>query len=145
MRQSKFLSSKNKNATVIFDYHHPKIIKVTFAFSEFLSTHQKSVYSLNSFLRYNQLLEIQPFLTTPNTIHFDQHLISINLYQHTKKQAFSSVSSRDTADLKILQFDWPRRAFWPVSPEPAFSQVWDLCKNTAVNVNFLYRPNLEKN
>ena len=95
-------------------------------------------------MRYNQLLEIQPFLITPNTIHFDQHLISINLYQHTKNQAFSSVSSRGTVDLKILQFDWPRRAFWPASPEPAFSQVWDLCKNTAVNVNFLYRPNLEK-
>ena len=30
----------------------PKIIKVTFGFPKFLSPHQKSVYSINSFLRY---------------------------------------------------------------------------------------------
>ena len=37
-----------------FYHHHPKIIKVTFAFREFLSTQQKSVYYINSFLRYSQ-------------------------------------------------------------------------------------------
>ena len=42
-----------------------------------------------------------------------------------------------------MQSDWPR-AFWPISQEPDFPQVWDLCKNTAVNINFLYRPNSEK-
>ena len=31
-----------------------KIIKVTFGFLEFLLTHQKSVYFINSFLRYGQ-------------------------------------------------------------------------------------------
>ena len=28
--------------------------------------------------------------------------------------------------------------------EPEFSQIWDLCKNTANNINFHYRPNSEK-
>ena len=35
--------------------HHSKIINVTFGFPEFLSTFQKSVYSINSFLRYSQI------------------------------------------------------------------------------------------
>ena len=67
----------------------------------------------------------------------------MNLYQHAKNQAFSSFSSTETVNLKILQSDRPR-AFWPISQEPDFSQIWDLCKNTVVNINFLYRPNSEK-
>ena len=39
----------------IFDNQKKKIIKVTFGFTEFLSMHQKSIYSFNSFLRYSQL------------------------------------------------------------------------------------------
>ena len=39
-------------------HHHlqklPKIIKLTFSFTEFLSAHQIPVYSINSFLRYSQ-------------------------------------------------------------------------------------------
>ena len=48
-----------------------------------------------------------------------------------------------SVDLRILQSDW-LRAFWPVSQESDFSQVWDLCNNTANNKNFLYRTNSEK-
>ena len=33
---------------------HAKIIQATFGFPKFLSTHQKSVYYSNSFLRYSQ-------------------------------------------------------------------------------------------
>ena len=65
----------------------------------------------------------------------------MNLYQPD----FSSFYSRDTVDLKILQLDWPR-AFWPISQEADFSQVWDLCKNTVVNINFICKLNkLRKN
>ena len=53
-----------------------------------------------------------------------------------QKMTFSSLSSRATVNLKILQADWPR-AFWPITQEPDFSQVWDVCKNTAVNINFI--------
>ena len=33
-------------------------------------------------------------------------------------------------DEKILQFNW-LRTFWPISQEQKFSQIWDLCRNTA--------------
>ena len=62
----------------------------------------------------------------------------MNLHQHAKNQAFSSFCSGDIVNLKIQQFDWPR-TFWPISQEPDFFQVWDLCKNTANIRNFLYR------
>ena len=73
----------------------------------------------------------------PTKLFFDQLLFSTNLYQNVKNQAFSSFCSTDTVDLNILQSDWPR-TFWPISQEPNFSQVWDLGKNTAVNIHFLY-------
>ena len=57
-------------------------------------------------------------------IFFNQLLISINLYQHANNQAFSSLCSGVIVNLKILQSDW-LRAFWPVSQELDFSQVWD--------------------
>ena len=65
------------------------------------------------------------------------------LIQHAKNQAFSSIYSRDIVDLKILQSDW-QRAFWSISQEPDFSQVWDLRKNRINNINFFYRLNSEK-
>ena len=60
-----------------------------------------------------------------------------------KNQTSSSFCSRDIVNLKILRSDWSR-AFWPISLEPEFSQVWDLCKNTANIIEFLYRSNSEK-
>ena len=60
-----------------------------------------------------------------------------------KNQAFSSFCFRDMVDLEILQSDWPR-AFWPISQETDSSQVWNLCKNTVNNTNFLYIPTPEK-
>ena len=45
--------------------------------------------------------------------------------------------------MKILQSDW-LRAFRPISQEQEFSQIWDLCTNTANNTNFHYRANLVK-
>ena len=40
--------------------------------------------------------------------------------------------SWDIADLRILQSDW-FRAFWLITPEPEFSQIWDLCRHKANN------------
>ena len=48
------LVSQNQKDHAYFWPNHPKTIKVTFAFSEFLSTQQKLVYSINSFFRYSQ-------------------------------------------------------------------------------------------
>ena len=70
-------------------------------------------------------------------------LIYVNLYQHAKNQVISLICSGDMADLKILQSDW-LRTFWLVSQEPEFSQIWDLCRNTASNINFHYRTNIVK-
>ena len=78
-----------------------------------------------------------PFLTTPIKIFFNQLLIVLNLYPAKKWGFFIILFQR------FLQSDW-LRAFWPVSQESDFSQVWDLCNNTANNKNFLYRTNSEK-
>ena len=82
-------------------------------------------------------------LTIPTPIFFSQLLISMNLYQHAKNQATSSFCSINVVDLKILQSDWPR-ALWPISLGPDFSQIWNLRRNGAHNINFNYRPNSEK-
>ena len=73
----------------------------------------------------------------PMPIFFNQLLISKNLHQYAKNQAFSLFYSRDIVNLKILQSDW-LRAFWPISQETEFSKVWDFCKNTAKIIQFLY-------
>ena len=83
------------------------------------------------------------FLTTPTPLFFNQLPFSMNMYQHAKNQVFSSFFSRDIVNLKILQCDW-LRTFWFISQEPDFSQVWNLCKNTANIIKFLYSPNSEK-
>ena len=73
---------------------------------------------------------------------FNQLLISI--YQHAKKYAFSLFFSRDIVDLDIVDIvDW-LRAFWPISEESDFSQIWDLCKKTENNINFCYRSDSKK-
>ena len=39
-------------------------------------------------------------------------------------------------DLKILQSDWPT-AFWPISQETDFFQIWDLCKKKKMIKTFI--------
>ena len=74
--------------------------------------------------------------TTTTPIFFNQLLISMNMYQHAKNQALLLFCSRDIVNLKTLQ----SRTFWPISQKLDFSKVL----NTKNNINFLYRPNLEK-
>ena len=124
----------------ISDQHNAKIIKVTFKCPEFLSIQQKSAYSIDSFLRYSQCSCPVARVTIPIFHHTHANM---NLHQCAKNQAFSSFGSRDIVNIKILQSDW-LRASWSISQEPDFSQVWNLCKNTANIIKYLYRPNLEK-
>ena len=84
-----------------------------------------------------------PFSTMSTPMSFNQFLTSMNPHQHAKNQAFTSFCSSDIAHLKILQSDW-LRAFWPILLEPDFSQICDLCNNTADNIKFRYRPNSDK-
>ena len=81
-------------------------------------------------------------MPTPN--FYDQLLIYVNLYQHVNNQAISLICSGDIVDQKILQYDC-LRAFWPISQKQKFSQIWDLSRNTANNINFHYRTNSVKN
>ena len=76
----------------------------------------------------------------PIEIFFDQLLISANSYQHAKNWAILLICSGDMVNEKILQSNW-LRTFWPLSQEPKFFQIWDLCRNTANNKNFHYRTN----
>ena len=120
LKIQQILESQEQKCQVYYDHHHPKIIKVIFGSLKFLSTHQKSVYFINSSMRYSQFQSPE---TTPNPIFFNQLLISINLYQHVKKQTFSSFCSRNVID---LQFDW-LRAFWLISQEQDFPEKYGIC------------------
>ena len=57
----------------------------------------------------------------PNQKNFDQLLIFVNLYQHAKNEAASSICSGEMVDLKILQSEW-LRVFWPTSQDVDHSQ-----------------------
>ena len=131
---------------LISHQHNAKIIKVNFL--NFYQHTKNQLSPLNPSWGTTNFSVLRPewphpFLTTPTSIFFHQLLISMNLHQYPKNQDFSSFCSRDIANLKISQSDW-LRAFWPMSQEPDFSQVWDLCKNTENITKFLYRPNWEK-
>ena len=67
----------------------------------------------------------------------------MNLHQYAKNQTFSSFCSGDIVSLKILQSDWST-AFWPISQEPHFFQVWDLYKNTANIIKNFFIDQIQK-
>ena len=67
-----------------------------------------------------------------------QLLISLNLYQHAKNQAFSSFRSKDIIYLKILQSNWSKTFLTNILGTKIFK---DFSKHTAININFHYSPN----
>ena len=69
---------------------------------------------------------------------FTQLVIFVNLYQHAKNEAVSSICSGEMLDLKILQSEW-LRALWPICQEQNFSQTEGLYRNTVSNTNFHYK------
>ena len=103
---------------------------------------QKPVYSINFFVRIQPILESCNQSGRSNLWAYPPQYFSIASF--CKNQAFSSFCSRDIIDLKILRSNWPR-AFWPISKERKFSQIWDLSKHTAININFHYRLTWKKN
>ena len=111
---------------------------LTLYFPKFISTHQKPVYSINFFVRIQPILESCNQSGRTNLWACPSQYFSI--VSICKNQAFSSFCSEDTIDLKIFWSDWPR-AFWPISKEWEFSQIWDLSNHTAININFHYRLN----
>ena len=66
-------------------------------------------------MRYSQFKSLET--TAVTTIFYQTHpnifLSTLNFqYQYAKKQAISSLYSRDMVDLKTLQSDW-QRLVWP--------------------------------
>ena len=98
----------------------------------FLNLYQ---HTKNQFIPWISLWDTTNFrILWPELAHSFLTTISMGLYEHAKSQSFSLFYSRAVVDLKILQSDWA----W------AFFQIWDLSKLTAINMDFLYRPNCEK-
>ena len=73
----------------------------------------------------------------PTQRFLDEPLIYVNLYQHAKNQANSSISSRDMIK-KSCNLIAPK-IFWSISQELKFSQRWYLFRNAANNINFRNR------
>ena len=123
--------------TPVFDNAHPKIIAITFSVPEFVLTCKNSVYSNCWFITEMQSNLESPylFLAMPTQKYL---LINVNLYQCAKNHTISWIYSADMTNLKILYSDW-LRTFLPKSQEQIFSQIWDLRRNTLINVNFHYR------
>ena len=111
-------------------------------FSEFVQASKISVYSIHS-LRYRQFQSPVTRLAT--------HIFYLAYTKNFKFQQFWFIIQKIRlfhwfiiwVDLKILQSNW-LRAFWPISWEMAFSQIWDLCRNTANNISFHYKTNSVK-
>ena len=86
------------------------IIKASFP--EFISKHQKLVYSINFSERYSQFQISATRVDSPIYHHahpniLNQLFISMNLYQYAKNQTISSLCSGDIVDLKTLPAHWP--------------------------------------
>ena len=86
--------------------------KVTFSFPEFVSTHQKSVYEINYFLRFSRFWGSETRVATPITDHAHTNIFQSTFDFHESVSKFK----------KSGFFD--------------FSQIWDLSKNTANIKNF---------
>ena len=52
----------------------------------------------------------------------------MNLHQHVKNEAVTSICSGEILDLKTLQSHW-LKAFWPISQKQDFSQ-YRICVGT---------------
>ena len=89
----------------IFDHTHPKIIKSTLSFSEFVPACKKSVYLMLTRVLLTDWPH--PLLTMFNPKIFNHLFISINLCQHAKNQLTPSINSEDTVNFRVQRPDWP--------------------------------------
>ena len=130
----------------IFDHAHPTTI--TLSFLEFVSANKKSVYSINSFLSYSQFKSPMTRMATHIFPHNHPNIFQSTFNFHEsvsicKKAGYFIILFYEYIWFAILQSDWPR-TLWPISQEPDFPDLWDLCRKIKNNINFHYRPNSEK-
>ena len=69
------------------------------------------------------------------TSYFVEHF---NAYLHAKNKLGHSFLSWDFLFWRIQQFDWPI-AFWSITREPEFCQIWDWWWNISYNISFHFR------
>ena len=132
-------SPKTKKARPNFDHHQSKIITVNFGFSEFLSTHQKLVYSMNSFLRYSQFQKSETRVATPifddaHPIFFDQFLIPCVCIKMQKRRLFHHF----VLEIKSIQKSYNRTGrenFGPDLRNQIFLK-YEICARIISNVSY---------
>ena len=150
-----------------FDHAHPKIIKSTFSFPEFVPAWKNDFIPSVHFWAPRPDWS-HPFLTMHTQKFFDQLWIFVIMYQHAKKNCLY-IPSVILQIQKILGcpitrmvtpiFDHAHLKNWPYSfltmPhqnlfnqlsifEKHFSQIEDLYRNPVNNINFHYRTNSRK-
>ena len=76
------------------------------------------------------------FICLLKSKNFLQLLIYMTLYHNAKYPANSLICSGEMVD-------W-LRTFWSISPREKFSQIWDMFRNTANNINFHCKTNSVK-
>ena len=94
--QQVLVSHNLKGVTPSFDHAHQIII----SFPEFVSPFKKSIYSINSFMKYNQFKSPATRVATLifDHIHPSIFLSTLNFrYQYAKKQAISSLFHHNPA------------------------------------------------
>ena len=84
-----------------------------------------------------------PFLSMPTQELFSSTFNLCEFFSSCKKSGYFGDFFWRYGWLKILQSDC-LRTYWPISQERKFPQIWDLCKNTANNINFHYGRNSVK-
>ena len=109
-------------ATPIFHHAKPKNFQSPFNLCETVKACKKSVSSISSSRKRLATL----FLTMPHQKLFNQILIFVNLYQHTKNEVVSLIYSGEMFDLKSHNLNsWKHSSlylrtkktyFWPISP-----------------------------
>ena len=134
--------------TPIFDQAHLKIIEITFSFPEFTKACKKSVHSINWFLWYSQFYSPVTRLATPIPGHPQPKMCwsTFNLCE------FVSTCKKSGYFIDLFwRYSWSKNpAIWlaenilAISQEQKLSQIWDLCRNMANNINFHYRSNSVK-
>ena len=63
---------------------------------------------------------------------------NFDVYLHAKNKLHHSLHSWDITFQRILQFDW-LTAFWPITWEPEFCQIWNRWWNINNNISFHFR------
>ena len=129
---------------------HPKIIEATSSFLEFVPACKKLVFSIFFFLETKPIFE-----SHDQTSHTNFWICPFKKFRPTFNFREFVLTCKKSADLINLFWinswlnnptiwsDW-MRAFWSKPQKNDFSQILELWRNTANNMNVYHRPNSGK-